>query len=41
MAYLRDMGGVSGGPAPYEKRDRSRFLQYLDDLIQASQKGAR
>jgi uncharacterized protein YaiI (UPF0178 family) len=41
MAYLRDMGDVGGGPAPYEKRDRSRFLQYLDDLIQAGLKEAR
>ena len=41
MAYLRDLGEVGGGPAPYDKRDRSRFLQYLDDLIQASLKAAR
>ena len=39
MAYLRDMGEVTGGPAPYDKRDRSRFLQHLDDLIRASLKG--
>lgn len=36
MAYLRDMGNMTGGPAPFEKRDRSRFLQRLDDVIQAS-----
>ena len=41
MAYLRDLGEVGGGPAPYDKRDRSRFLQYLDDLIQAGLKAAR
>ncbi len=41
MAYLRDLGEVGGGPAPYDARDRSRFLQYLDDLIQASLKGSR
>ncbi len=36
MAYLRDMGDVAaGGSGPYLKRDRSRFLQRLDDLIQA------
>ncbi|RPI79532.1 MAG: YaiI/YqxD family protein [Desulfobacteraceae bacterium] len=34
MAYLRDMGDITGGPAPYAKRDRSRFLQRLDLLIQ-------
>ena len=39
MAYLRDMGEVTGGPAPYDKRDRSRFLQHLDDLVRASLKG--
>jgi len=35
-AYLRDMGIITGGPAPFEKRDRSRFLQQLDNLIQAA-----
>ena len=34
MAYLRDMGDITGGPAVYIKRDRSRFLQHLDLLIQ-------
>lgn len=36
MAYLRDMGNMTGGPAPFDKRDRSRFLQRLDDVVQAS-----
>ena len=36
MAYLRDMGNMTGGPAPFEKRDRSRFLQRLDDVILAA-----
>ena len=36
MAYLRDMGNMTGGPAPFEKRDRSRFLQRLDDVLQAA-----
>ena len=35
-AYLRDMGNLTGGPAPFEKRDRSRFLQQIDNLIQAA-----
>jgi hypothetical protein len=35
MAYLRDTGNITGGPAPFEPRDRSRFLQKLDDLVQA------
>lgn len=41
MAYLRDSGAVTGGPAPYEARDRSRFLQKLDDLVQAILKARR
>ena len=40
MAYLRDMGEVDGGPAP-SGGDRSRFLQYLEDLVRASLKAAR
>jgi uncharacterized protein len=39
MAYLREMGNITKGPAPYGKRDRSRFLQRLDDLIQVAFKG--
>ena len=34
LSYLRDLGTITGGPAPFEKRDRSRFLQRLDDTIQ-------
>jgi hypothetical protein len=30
MNDLRAMGEVSGGPAPFSKADRSRFLQALD-----------
>jgi uncharacterized protein len=30
MADLRAMGEVSGGPAPFAKADRSRFLSALD-----------
>lgn len=41
MAYLRDSGNLTGGPAPFEARDRSRFLQKLDDLIQAILKTSR
>ncbi|GJM43910.1 MAG: UPF0178 protein [Gemmatimonadota bacterium] len=35
MQNLRDMGTISGGPAPFDKKDRSRFLQRLDTAIQA------
>jgi len=41
MAYLRDIGEIAGVRAPYSKRDRSRFLQRLDDLIQAVFKARR
>lgn len=32
--YLREMGLNSGGPPPLEERDRSRFAQRLDQLVQ-------
>jgi uncharacterized protein YaiI (UPF0178 family) len=35
MAHLRAMGELGGGPPPFTSRDRSTFLQRLDDLIQA------
>ena len=35
LSYLRDLGNITGGPAPFGKRDRSRFLQRLDEMIQA------
>lgn len=34
MASLREVGVMTGGPAPFEKRDRSRFLQRLDQILQ-------
>ena len=34
-AHLRDLGIAKGGPAPFHPRDRSRFLQRLDAVIQA------
>jgi len=39
MSWLRDLGTVTGGPAAFEPRDRSRFLQRLDELIQAIRRG--
>jgi uncharacterized protein YaiI (UPF0178 family) len=35
MSHLRDLGTMTGGPAPFQKKDRSRFLQSLDQMIQA------
>jgi len=39
--YLRDMGEMGGGPAPFRRRDREMFLQRLDDLIQAAMRSLR
>jgi len=33
MADLRAGAGVTGGPAPFGKADRSRFLQALDAAL--------
>ncbi len=35
LSQLRDLGTMTGGPAPFDRRDRSRFLQRLDETIQA------
>ena len=35
LSHLRDLGTITGGPAPFNKQDRSRFLQRLDETIQA------
>jgi uncharacterized protein len=40
-AFLRELGNITGGPAPFEKRDESRFLQHLDEVIQAVLKAKR
>jgi uncharacterized protein YaiI (UPF0178 family) len=34
LSQLREAGEVTGGPSPLTKRDRSRFLQQLDQDIQ-------
>lgn len=33
MSELRDAGTIRGGPAPFQKRDSSRFLQELDRMV--------
>lgn len=35
MQNLRHMGEMRGGPAPMDKKDRSRFLGKLDEIIQS------
>ena len=40
MADLRAGGDIVGGPAPFAKADRSRFLQALDEaLVRLERKG--
>ena len=33
MADLREGGEMTGGPPPFSKRDRSKFLQSLDETV--------
>ena len=33
LSNLREVGEITGGPPPFDKRDRSRFLQALDKVI--------
>jgi len=33
LSELRDAGDVKSGPPPFERRDRSRFLQALDTTV--------
>ncbi len=35
MADLRETGEITGGPAPFSRQDRSRFLQALETAIQS------
>lgn len=35
LADLRGAGEITGGPPPLEQRDRSRFLQQLDQVVQS------
>ncbi len=37
--HLREMGVMTGGPAPMDKGARSRFLSALDTLVQAALRG--
>lgn len=40
LAELRDAGAMLGGPPPFQPRDRSRFLQSLDRMIQEIRRGS-
>lgn len=35
LAVLRGGGEITGGPPPMTRRDRSRFLQTLDEVVQS------
>ncbi|MCG5238624.1 YaiI/YqxD family protein [Azospirillum doebereinerae] len=41
MQDLRDMGVVGGGNAPMSQQDKSKFLQTLDQAVQALKAGRR
>jgi uncharacterized protein YaiI (UPF0178 family) len=37
--HLRELGTGGGGPPPFTKADRSRFLSALDTAVQAALRG--
>jgi uncharacterized protein len=39
--HLRDTGQITGGPAPFRKEDRSRFLDMLETMLRAATVGSR
>ncbi len=39
LSQLRDQGIMMGGPPPFAKKDRSLFLQQLDQMIQTIKRG--
>lgn len=41
MSDLREAGNITGGPPPFQKKDRSRFLHHLDQMIQAINRESR
>lgn len=41
LTDLRSFGEITGGPPPMDKRSRSRFLQALDEMINAIRCGKR
>ncbi len=38
MSGLRQSGAVTGGPPPFQKQDRSLFLQRLDQMVHAARR---
>ena len=41
MEQLRSTGDILGGPKPFDRNDRSRFLQALDEVIQKEKRARR
>ena len=41
MEQLRSTGEFTGGPRPFDRNDRSRFLQALDELVQKERRAGR
>lgn len=39
LKQLRDQDVMMGGPPPFEKKDRSLFLQQLDQMVNAIKRG--
>jgi len=40
LADLREQGVMTGGPKPFSKKDRSKFLQALDETIVKIRRGS-
>jgi uncharacterized protein YaiI (UPF0178 family) len=38
MEHIRSTGEITGGPKPFDRNDRSRFLQALDEAVQKSKR---
>lgn len=39
LKQLREQGVMGGGPPPFDKRDRSQFLQQLDQMVNVIRRG--
>ena len=39
LKQLREQGVLGGGPPPFDKKDRSLFLQQLDQMVNAIRRG--
>jgi len=41
MEQIRSTGEITGGPRPFDRNDRSRFLQALDETVNKAMRGRR